>query len=185
MLLVFFMIIIITIIIATTEIKLYVKIKNNKSKAILKIYILKKILISKIDLSNKRKEYNNNKLRKRINKITKNKYQILINTCKIIKQSKLKIEMFRLKINISTSDVILTSYAVMIISNLITFALKLSDSKIDYKNCKYEVNPIYIEKKVLNIKLNCIISANLVHIIYIIYKNIRNGEMYRWEKNIQ
>ena len=35
------------------------------------------------------------------------------------------------------------------------------------------INPLYVNQKILNIKLDCIITTNLVHIISILYKNLK------------
>lgn len=55
MLLVFFILVIIIVLIATTELRLCVSIKDMSFKSYLKIYVLKSILIAKIDLTKKRK----------------------------------------------------------------------------------------------------------------------------------
>ncbi|MBO5349127.1 MAG: hypothetical protein J6A89_04845 [Clostridia bacterium] len=165
---IFFIIIIIAII--SMQIKLYIKINKNKLNTILRIYIFKKILIGKINLSNHKR----NKIKnKEITNIVNDKKTLIKFIYKIIKETSLKLEKLKLKIDVSTTDPILTSYFVMIISNIITILLKKTKLKIDYSNCKYIINPLYINEKILNIKLNCIISSNLVHITYIIYKNLK------------
>lgn len=165
---IFFLIIIIAII--SLEIKLYVKINKNKLNFNLKLYIFKKILVGKIDLKEKKMKKTTNK---DINKLINDKKSLFKFIYRVIKESKLNLKKLDLKIDVCTTDPILTSYFVMIISNIITFILKKTNLKIDYKNCKYVINPYYINKKILNIELNCIISSNLVHIIYIIYRNFR------------
>ena len=57
MLLVFFILVIIIVLIATTELRLCVSIKDMSFKSYLKIYVLKSVLIAKIDLTKKRKKY--------------------------------------------------------------------------------------------------------------------------------
>ena len=61
MLLVFFILVIIIVLIATTELRLCVSIKDMSFKSYLKIYVLKSVLIAKIDLTKKRKKYIKNK----------------------------------------------------------------------------------------------------------------------------
>ena len=80
---------------------------------------------------------------------------------------------FYLKIDISTTDCILTSYTVFILSNIIAFFIKFTNVKINLKNFKYMINPLYVNQKILDIKLDCIITTNLVHIISILYKNLK------------
>ncbi|MBP3503077.1 MAG: hypothetical protein J6K42_06365 [Clostridia bacterium] len=168
MLLVIIVLLIILIIIMTLQIKLYIEINKNKLNLILKFYILKKILVGKIDLKNRKK-----KKHKKIKNTTNDRKSTLKFIYKTIKESNLNLEKLNLKVDVCTTDPILTSYLVMIISNIVTFCLRKANLKINYKNCKYDINPLYINKKILNVKLNCIISSNNVHSIYIIYKNFR------------
>lgn len=175
MLLVFFIIVITLIIILTTDLKLLIAIRDNNLTVNLKIYILKFILLAKIDLTknkfSKSKFKKNKKIQEKIKQYSKNKISSLKRINKAIRDIKLNLEHLDLKIDISTTDCILTSYAVAIISNIITFIIKGLNFKINFKNCKYKVNPLYVNKKVLDIKLECIIKANIVHIIRMIYKN--------------
>lgn len=171
MLLVIFICIVIIFIILTLKIKLIINIDENKFDIVLKIYILKKILIWKIDLVKRI-----NKKRKKSSKIVQKENKNIINLKKaynLIKKSSLNIEKFNLKVDICTADAILTTYLVAILSNLIIFILKKSNATINYNNCKYRINPIYKVEKIFNLKFNCIISTNNVHSIYIIYKNFR------------
>ena len=168
MLLVFVFFIII-LIISSIKIKVFIQVKDNKLNLIMKFYIFRKILVGKINLyKNKNKKKNNKKVKR---KITKKELRKLIYI--VIKHAKTNLEHLNLKVDICTTDAILTSYSVAILSNIITFVLKRLKTKINYKNCIYKINPIYLDKKILNIELDCIISANLVHIISIIYRNIK------------
>ena len=178
MLLVVIALLIIIIAIISMQIKLYIKISKDKLKFILKVYIFKKILIAKIDLKDRKKKRKKKKTRY-INKTINDRKSLLKMIYKTVKENRLNLEKLDLKIDACTTDPILTAYLVMILSNIITFILKKSNLKIDYKNCRYVINPLYINKKILNIKIDCIISSNNVHIIYIIYKNFR-----KWRRDI-
>lgn len=175
MLLVFIFLILLIIIILNIRIKLFVKTKQGKLMTTFKIYIVN-LPIWTINLNKLKKKYSkkkktkNEKLIKQFKSNKKNSIKTIYN---IINEANFNLETLKLKIDISTTDPVLTSYFVMILSNIITFILKASKLKIDYKNCKYNIHPLYTNKKVLNIKLNCIISVNLVHIIYVIYKNYK------------
>ena len=161
MLLVFFILVIIIVLIAITELRLCVSIKDMSFKSYLKIYVLKSILIAKIDLTKKRKKY------------IKNKTNLIKEIYFVLKDVKLNLKKLDFKIDISTTDCILTSYTVFILSNIIAFFIKFTNVKINLKNFKYMINPLYVNQKILNIKLDCIITTNLVHIISILYKNLK------------
>ncbi len=174
MLLVFFILVIIIVLIATTELRLCISIKDMNFKSYLKIYILKSILIAKIDLTKKRKKYIKNKrIQKQFKNLSKNKTKFIKEIYLILKDIKLNLKKLDLKIDISTTDCILTSYVVFILSNIIAFFIKFTNVKINLKNFKYMINPLYVNQKILNIKLDCIITTNLVHIISILYKNLK------------
>jgi len=174
MLLVFFILVIIIVLIATTELRLCVSIKDMSFKSYLKIYVLKSILIAKIDLTKKRKKYIKNKrIRKKFKNLSKNKTQFIKEIYFVLKDVKLNLKKLDFKIDISTTDCILTSYTVFILSNIIAFFIKFTNVKINLKNFKYMINPLYVNQKILNIKLDCIITTNLVHIISILYKNLK------------
>lgn len=174
MLLVFFILVIIIVLIATTELRLCVSIKDMSFKSYLKIYVLKSILIAKIDLTKKRKKYIKNKrIRKKFKNLSKNKTKSIKEIYFVLKNVKLNLKKLDFKIDISTTDCILTSYTVFILSNIIAFFIKFTNVKINLKNFKYMINPLYVNQKILNIKLDCIITTNLVHIISILYKNLK------------
>ena len=174
MLLVFFILVIIIVLIATTELRLCVSIKDMGFKSYLKIYVLKSILIAKIDLTKKRKKYIKNKrIRKKFKNLSKNKTKFIKEIYFVLKDVKLNLKKLDFKIDISTTDCILTSYTVFILSNIIAFFIKFTNVKINLKNFKYMINPLYVNQKILNIKLDCIITTNLVHIISILYKNLK------------
>lgn len=174
MLLVFFILVIIIVLIATTELRLFISIKDMSFKSYLKIYVLKSILIAKIDLTKKRKKYIKNKrIQKQFKNLSKNKTKFIKEIYLILKDIKLNLKKLDLKIDISTTDCILTSYVVFILSNIIAFFIKFTDVKINLKNFKYMINPLYVNQKILNIKLDCIITTSLVHIISILYKNLK------------
>ena len=94
----------------------------------------------------------------------------ILNILTIVKELEMKFKKVDLKINIGLEDVILTSLLVPIISTIV--ALLLKETKIEPKENKYEVNPIYNLQnfgKVINISLKCIIEAKMIHIINIMY----------------
>ncbi len=78
---------------------------------------------------------------------------------------------FELYVQIGTQNAALTAVLVGIISILISTMIKKP---------KYEIIPIYLNKNLLKIELNCIISIDFMHYIYetnskLIKRRIRNG----------
>ncbi len=84
---------------------------------------------------------------------------------KAIKELQIEIKELEMHIEIGTEDAALTAISVGIISSIIGILLK---DKITPKD-KFEIQPIYIQKNLINLKLNCIFTIDLMHYIY---KNI-------------
>lgn len=82
-----------------------------------------------------------------------------------IKDLQIEIKELELHIEIGTEDAAITAISVGIISSIIGILLK---DKITTKN-KFEIQPIYMQKDLINLKLNCIFTIDLMHYIY---KNI-------------
>lgn len=169
MLLVIFILLFFIMLICSIEIKLIICVKNKKSSIHLKIYILKSILIGKINLNNSNKKINE-KLKLKMQHVDKK--ELIKRGYNLLKKVKFDLEKFKLKIDISTSDGVLTSYMVAIVSSFIGILLKVTNMQINYKNFRYIIKPIYQNEKILNIRFACIISTNLVHIITIICKSL-------------
>ena len=92
-----------------------------------------------------------------------------IKVMQYIKSSRIKIKKFNLNIDMGTSDAVITSFLTAGIASGIGILLSTLIKKFDKKNYKYAVTPIYKNKNIIKIGLNCIISVKTVHIIYIIY----------------
>lgn len=80
-----------------------------------------------------------------------------------------EVKKINLLINFGTKDALLTSIIVPIFSTIISMIYY----KINEKDSYFKINPLYIDKNIFEIKLKCIISIKVVHIIYIICKIIR------------
>ena len=110
--------------------------------------------------------------------ILENKKEILSKeNIKYIKQ--LKIKQLKSRIKISTTDCIITSYITAILASLISIILAKNISKYDKSKYHYKITPIYENKAIFKIKLNCIINVKMVHIIntiYVILKKRRDDE---------
>lgn len=169
MLLVIFILLFFIMLICSIEIKLIICVKDKKSSIHLKIYILKSILIGKTNLNNSNKKINE-KLKLKMQNVDQK--ELIKRGYNLLKKIKFDLEKFKLKIDISTSDAVLTSYMVAIVSSFIGILLKVANMQINYKNFRYIIKPIYQNEKILNIRFACIISTNLVHIITIICKSL-------------
>lgn len=150
-----------------------------KYKIIVKLYIFNKINYLKINLTKNQLERrlikkNVNKLKKKI-KQDQNKFdkKILSN----LKKTELKIKKIDLKIYLGISDAAINAIIVGIVSSSIAVIMGiLMDKNILDFNCKckkeknnqiyWKIIPVYQNKNLLNIDLNCIISFKLIHIIH-------------------
>lgn len=91
----------------------------------------------------------------------------------------IKLDEFHLKAEIGTYDVIITSAIIAVIASAIGIVMaKLIDN---YKKEKYEyiIIPVYKNKNVINLSLNCIIQVKMVHIISIIFTLLRKRKEKR------
>ena len=87
---------------------------------------------------------------------------------KDFKLIKLKLEKLDFTSNIGTEDAVLTSVIIFVISSVITFIVAKSINARNIRNYKYKLIPNYSNKNVFSFKVNCIISIETAHIIYMI-----------------
>jgi len=172
-------ILIMLFIIIFSEIKLIVKSveitnkenKNEDFKCRLGLYFLGKIKWLSINLNNK-------KLKNIVNKEYINKFIKIKNSqenSKLINKKyikclikNIKIDKLNLKMCVDAKNVILTSYLVAIISIIISYIIKNNAKKVNKKYHTFQVLPIYKNQNYIYVKLNCIISIKVVHIINMI-----------------
>lgn len=166
------------------------------------IYFFSKIKIIKFKVNEKKiKKLENSKFIKKISKvdfgkITKNLENKVLGRYKdfniikfikvFLKEIKPEILKFKLNLKIGFEDVFITTYAVPLISTLISFILKLTTKNVNLKNKKrehyYKIEPKYNEN-IINLRLNCIINVKMVHIINIIYIFlIKKGRSDKYER---
>lgn len=86
-----------------------------------------------------------------------------------LKKLDLKLEKFKMKLFIGTEDVLLTTGLIFIISTIIPNVLNKVIKDFDVKKHKYEIRPLYGNKNLFKLNLNCIINTKMVHIIHVIY----------------
>lgn len=135
-------------------------------KIYIKIVIFEKIKILKIDVKKiTNKKININKLIEKAKKIEKNNLnkQLTKDALKNLKELQIEVKNADLKLELGTEEASTTAILVGIISTIIGIILKRQ---------KFKIIPIYENKNILNIKLNCIIRINLIHYIY---KMIKKG----------
>ncbi len=144
---------------------------NNKNLLIeneiyLELYIFGKIKIWKHKIKSSVNETNI------IDKIKpkSNDDKILKDIFNLLKQNKLKLN---INAYVGTTNVILTSYIISIISGVISILGGIIKNK--KSSYKYNIKPIYDMQNILKIELNGIISLKIVHIISIL-KIISKGK---------
>ena len=168
----FFLFFIILLVIIVLNLKLQIKIYNldistdrrEKIKQDFEIYLeiitFNKIRIFKINAKKlQSKKINLNSVLEKARKYEQstNKEEIIKNAIKSLKDLELKIIKANIQIELGTEDAAVTAILVGMISGLLGIMLKKQ---------KFEVLPIYQEKNIVNIKLNCIFRVNIIHYIY-------------------
>ena len=140
---------------------------NKDYKLIISLIRIIQLNLININIDRSRLE----KLKLNINKINFQSFNIDnaidVKTFKDVKKYAPKIKKIKLLIDIGTEDAIVTSYAVVVISSLLGILLRKP-----LENCinnNFTINPLYINKNILNLELNCIFETKLIHIIHIIY----------------
>ena len=193
-LIVIFIILIITILLIFSTIEINIgnlnicipkiedRILNNNYKISISLKIFKKIKILKFDIRKTRLEKMEikNKTQELQQKLIKNQNKFDIEFLKILKDLKIQIDKLDLEINVGIEDAAITSYLVGIIS--IILALLLKNQIKDYNKQKFIINPIYINKNLLNIRLDCIFEIEMIHIIYIIYILLKKGREKKYDR---
>jgi hypothetical protein len=90
---------------------------------------------------------------------------------KVIKELEIKISKFEFKLNIGTEDACITSFLTFIISSAISIILARNMEKFEKDKFSYLVTPLYSDKNLLKMDLNCIISTKTLHILNVIYRS--------------
>ncbi len=178
--LIFILIILLAIVLSTITIKIEeLNISNcnyeSKLKYNFKIFfelqVLSKIKILSIELNKEKLEKLNlkNKLKNiNFNKM-KNEMPSKQEAKKIVEKLNIEIPKLDLNIDLGTENVIVTSALITIISALLGIGFAKIIKKYEKENHKYIVTPIYQNRNLIKVQLNCIIKVKMVHIISIIY----------------
>ena len=157
---------------------------NTKYKITIKLYILEKINYLKLDITKDKieRQFMQKNIKKLKEKIEKDKNKFDIRLFSNIKKINFKLKKINLKINLGLEDAATNAIIVGIISSSISVIMGiLNNNNIIEINAKKEnqmywkIMPIYQNRNLVNIDLNCIISFKLIHIIYII---LNQGKKY-------
>ena len=155
---------------------------NTKYKITIKLYILEKIKYLKLDITKDKieRQFMQKNIKKLKEKIEKDKNKFDIRLLSNIKKINFKLKKIDLKINLGLEDAATNAIIVGIISSSIPVVMGiLNNNNIIEINAKkgnqiyWKIMPIYQNRNLLNIDLNCIISFKLIHIIYIIIRQER------------
>lgn len=155
---------------------------NKEYKIILKLCILGKIPILKINITKTKLE--NKKVKEKLQKLNidlfKGKNNIDKNFIKALKTRNLQIEKINLNIEIGTENAMTTSIIVPAISTII--AIYLRKKVKNYENQIFIINPIYQNRNLINIYISGIFDIKMIHIINILYKLNKKGEVKKYER---
>lgn len=153
------------------------KITNKESKVYLKLYVLKIIKIAEFDL--KKIDFKDEKVRNKFQKqLEKNKLNL--DTIKLLRGIDYIVEKMNLNISIGAEDSAITAISVGILYTIISNFL---NKKVkDISEIKYNINPIYKDKNLLDIELDSIITLKFENIINII-KFFKKGSAYKNDRS--
>lgn len=149
---------------------------NKNYKIEIKLYFLEKIRYFKLDITKKKME--RVKIQKNLDKVKqkmiKDKNNFDIKLLKFLKYLNFKIKKIKLNIDIGLEDAAANAICVGIVSSIIAIIL----GNIMKKNNQnfWKVTPIYKNRNLLNVNLDCIFSLKLIHIIYTIYILKKKGD---------
>ena len=143
---------------------------NKKYQIKIVIYTLGFIPILKIKLNNKKikKIINNQKIKEKIKqqetKIIENKANIDKELIISLKNIKTEVKEINLKIRIGTENASLTAFTIPVISTFIAMFLSKQIKKYNDKQV-FLVEPVYLDKNLLNIEISSIFQIKMIHII--------------------
>ena len=143
---------------------------NKKYQIKIVIYTLGFIPILKIKLNNQKikKIINTQKIKEKIKqqetKIIENKANIDKELITSLKNIKTEVKEINLKIRIGTENASLTAFTIPVISTFIAIFLSKQIKKYNDKQV-FLVEPVYLDKNLLNIEISSIFQIKMIHII--------------------
>lgn len=174
---------IITLVIAST---LHIQIKNlsmsnmepkntNEYEIIFSLYLGNKIKWIWFRLNDKkvRKMYSKMQLEKLDFKKFRKDFKV--KDLKELPKLQPKISYLNLDANLGVRNPVTTSFLVATIASIISIALPYLAKSLKKERYIYNIKPLYYNKNLYKINLNCIIEIKMVHIINIIFVLIKKG----------
>lgn len=143
--------------------------QSKNYRIIISLYFLNKLKWFSIKLDNKRLKNMYKKFKLEKIDLRKVEQEFKIEDLRQIKKLNPKLSYFNLQTRIGIENVILMSFIILFISTVISIALPYVIKKYDKDKYQYSILPVYINKNVFEIKFDCIIEIEIVHIISIIY----------------
>jgi hypothetical protein len=144
--------------------------KNNTKYAIIfSIYFANKIKYIWFNLNSKRAKKIYSKVQLEKIDLKKFKKVFKLSDLKELTKLHLKISDLNLDMNIGTKSPLVTSFLVITISNAISLLLPHLVNNLKDNRYFYNIKPLYYNKELYKINLNCIIEIKMVHIINVIY----------------
>lgn len=142
---------------------------NKNYKFVLKICILYKIPIMKVNITKNKLE--KLKLKEKFKNIDFNTISNNKDFNKKILRAKkvlnIEIKKIDLKINLGTENASVTPFIIVFLSMFISILFK---NKVkNYKNQNFTINPVYINQNIINMRISGIFEVKMIHIINIIY----------------
>ena len=174
---------IITLIIAST---LHIQIKNLSVSNMENKNVKEYAIIFSLYLGNKIKwiwfKLNDKKVRKmyskmQLEKLDFKKFRKAFKVKDLRKLPKLqpKISYLNLDANLGVISPVITSFLVVTIASIISIALPYLVKVLEKERYIYNIKPLYYNKNLYKINLNCIIEIKMVHIINMIFVLIKKG----------
>lgn len=151
--------------------------KNYKIK--IALYLFNKIKWIWISLDDKKIQKISQK--SKWNEVDIKKY-VDVKDIKLVKKLSPKISFLNLKVKFGTFDIVATTYLVAILSTFVAVLLPYTIKKYKKENYYYEILPVYSDKNLYEIKLNCIIEEKMVHIISIVYALVKKRRVDKNER---
>ncbi len=144
--------------------------KNNTKYAIIfSIYFANKIKYIWFNLNSKRAKKIYSKVQLEKIDLKKFKKVFKLGDLKELTKLHLKISDLNLEMNIGTKSPLVTSFLVVTISNAISLLLPHLVNNLKDNRYFYNIKPLYYNKELYKINLDCIIEIKMVHIINVIY----------------
>lgn len=144
--------------------------KNNTKYAIIfSIYFANKIKYIWFNLNSKRAKKIYSKVQLEKIDLKKFKKVFKLSDLKELTKLHLKISDLNLEMNIGTKSPLVTSFLVVTISNVISLLLPNLVNNLKDNRYFYNIKPLYYNKELYKINLDCIIEIKMVHIINVIY----------------